>query len=226
MPVNPKFIAARELERRHRDLAHLRALCWFPLRRYGGVFTRTPLVPFTRRHRIELDLARNAFVTPGAPILLGDVFLFLWRLHPRYRAARPGREQLLAHLDRAKPLARFLRLWRALGSLSATCLHRRLTRCVRRADLFAATGSINAFLDIAYQDAPGSDAEGAYIPAAAARHVADNRADWLMSTYHLTHEQALDFPLALEHQLMRERALQLPDGELNVFAPSDLLLGS
>ena len=226
MPVNPKFLAARAAERRHRDLAHLRALCWLPLQRHGVTFARTPLVPFTRRHRIELELARNAFFGPQ-PVLLGDVFLFLWRLHPLYTPPRPGREQLVANLAAKRfPL---LRQWCALGSLGRACLHRRLTRFVRRSDLAAASAAIRRYLDIAYQDAPGEACSptgqrarrSAISPP---RHSADNHTAWLMRTYGLSHEEALDFPIALEHQLARELELQQPDGELNVSDPSDLLL--
>lgn len=227
MPVNPRFLAARAAESRQRDLAHLRALCWVPLKRHGVIFTRSPIVPLTRRHRIELTLANNAFFGPQ-PHLLGDVFLFLWRLHPHYRAPRFGRESVIAQLDLKR--ARFFRLWFALGSHRSAALHRRLTRCVRRCDLRAAVASIHAFFDVTYQDAPGEDTgknhdgvcrRSAIAPA---RQASDNRLDWLMSTYRMSHEEALDFPIALEHQLYREREFNEPDGELRIFAPSDLLL--
>lgn len=223
MPINPRFLAARAAERRLRALIHLRALCWLPLRRSGIVIGRTPLVPLTLRSRLELKLARNSFFLAGAPPLLGDVFLFLWRLHPHYCALRPLRAGAIANL--ASRRFRFLRVWWAHGSFRAAVAHRLLTARVRRCDLSAAISSIQAFLAATYQDNAGDDAKVRRRGSAAPeRDETDNQVDYLMTVYRLTAEQALDLPLALAHQLYRERQLQKPDGDLNVFAPSDALL--
>lgn len=228
MPVNPRFLAARAAERRQRDLAHLRALAWLPLRRGGVVFTRAPLVPLTLRHTLELRLARNAFFTPQ-PALLGDVFLFLWRLHPLYRTPQLARAPLVAELSHRR--LKLLRLWLALGSFEAAFCHRRLTRLVRQCDLSAAVASIEGFIEVAYQDVPGDDVSGdgrrrtsRRSSVAPERHAADNTVDYLMSNYHLSHDQALDLPISLINQLYRDRMFSDPECELKIFAPSDALL--
>lgn len=227
MPINEKFLAARAAERRHRDLAHLKALAWLPLRRHGDIFIRTPVVPLTLRHQIEMRMKGNALFSRG-PVLLGDVFLFLWRLHPLYRTPSFGREKWIARLDLR--WFRFLRLWIALRSFRAASAHRKLTAQVRQCDLGAALAIIREFVGIAEQDetcsvASDDDAPRVFQSAAAPeRHHADNIISYLMAEFRLSHDEALDFPTAIANQLYRERVLSTPDGELSVFAPSDSLL--
>lgn len=223
MPVNPQFLAARAAEARQRHLAHLRAPCWLVLHRPGRASVRTPLVPLTLRHWLALRVAGNRFVCGGAP-QLADLFLFLWQLHPQHATALPEREPAIAQLARGR--FRFLRLAFAYGSLSAARRHRRLERAVRQCDFSAACAAVQAFLRITEQDAPPPSA-GSRLragPATPDRCAADNLVDWLMTTYRMTHAEALDLPLAVGHQLYRERLLQQPDGDLEVFAPSDSLL--
>lgn len=220
-----KFFAARAAEQRQRDLIHLGAIAWLPLRRGNHVFASVPLKPYTLRHELEFFLAGNGFVT-RRDIQRADVFLFLWRLHPFYCAPRFGREAYVARL--AKSHAKLLRLWLAFGSLRSAITHRRLTGLLRRCDYPAVVRSIRGFLDLVEQDAPGepSDTGGRphrHATRAPGHQRSDNWADWLMSTYGMTYEAALDIPIALVHQLHRERMLQLPDGELMVFSPSDLI---
>jgi hypothetical protein len=228
MPVNPKFLAARAAERSHRDHAHLRSFAWLTLTRAGRATCSTPLVPFTLRHRLALRLARNAFFC-ARPVLRGDVFLFLWRLHPLYRAPRFGYESVVAGLQFRR--FRLLRLWLALGSLRSAIMHRRLTRFVRQCDLSVARERIEAFLSVADQDLPGAEIGEGHGQVrrsriAPERNDADNLVDWLMSTYHLSHDEALDLPVAVANQLYRDRLFDTPDAELKIFAPSDLLLSA
>lgn len=222
MPVNARFLAARAAERHRRDLAHLGALGWITLRRDGRPLLRTPLVPLTTRHELALGVERNAFFDGRRP-LPADLHLLLYRLHPDWAPVRPGREGAVADLARAR--CRLLRQWWATGSLAAALAHRRLARAARRCDLGAAVAAVRAYLDAALQDAPRSAGRRRRTSLAAPpRHAADNLTDWLMTTYGMSHAAALDFPVALGHQLYRERRLQAPDGILEVSDPSDDLL--
>lgn len=221
MPINPKFLRARALERRNRDIAHLRLVTWLTLRSCGRVIGQTPLMPFSMRHRMELRLAGNSLVC-GGTILPADVFLFLWRLHPFYVRPCFDREQFVAHL--AVSRFKFVRLWLALGSFRSARAHRRLTRLVARCDQVAVVAAINEFLDIAEQDAPGVPV-ATVSGVAPQTHDADNLLTWMMGRYGMEYNEALDMPVAVTNQLYREYMLQQPDGELNVFSPSDRLLG-
>jgi hypothetical protein len=230
MPVNPQFLAARAAEHRNRLLTHvgLAEPLEIPFRFPHSAFRlqpsafRIPQLLLTERMRLELQLAGNAFVTGREP-LLGDVFVALWRLHPEFCRPRPGRLAAIRHLDRGG--LRFARLWYAYGSWRAARVHRWLSRCVARCDLFAATELIRERFAIADQDAPGAPLEATYrSPVAPGFCYYDDLVEYFATTYHLAPAAVLDLPRALIHQLYRTRQLSQPDGELAVFAPSDSLL--
>jgi len=229
MPINPRFLQARATERQFRDLQHLGVLTWVPLRRGGKLFARTPLVPLTLRHQLQFRIDGNAFYALR-PILLGDVFQILWRLHPRYQPVRAGRERMVTnHAARAGKL---LRLWMATGSFPAALAHRRLSRWVARCELEPVIAAVHEFLERTDQDQTGEETTGDAqsrryrSPISPDRQPADNLVDYLMTAYRLSHAEALDFPIALGNQLYRERLLQQPEGELQIFAPSDRLLSA
>ncbi|MBC7367563.1 MAG: hypothetical protein H7343_12280 [Undibacterium sp.] len=226
MPVNAKFLAARASEHRRRLLTHmgLAEPITLPLRS-GRASARVRVVPLTERHRIELALAGNAFFSGRAP-LLGDVFIFLWRLSPDFRKPRPAFAPLVAGLDRKH--CKFLRLWLALGSFRAAMAHRALAQAVRHCDLFSAEAALLLWLRHTAQDELGESADGegkiiARSPAAPAHCYADGLADVLARSYHLRPADALDLPVAMVNQLMRAAALSQAEGECAVFAPSDEL---
>jgi hypothetical protein len=221
MPVNSQFLAARSAERRFRLLAHTRAVCWLALANEHGIFAHTPLLPLTERHRAELTLLRCAFFTGGIRTS-GDVVVFLWRLHPFYRAPQFGRERWMSR--RVPTALRLFAMAFALGSWRAAWAHARVVDYVRCCDLQRAIAAIHGFLDNTEQDAPGAEAARTVSLAAPDRRGVDNQVEWLMANYAMTHDQALDFPIAVANQLYRDRLLQRADGELEVFAPSDALL--
>lgn len=78
---------------------------------------------------------------------------------------------------------------------------------------------------LADQDAPGAPIESAR-PSALTPPFCyyDDLVDYMATAYHVPPLAVLDLPRALVHQLYRNRQLARPDGELNVFAPSDALL--
>lgn len=218
MPVNPRFLAARAAERRNRDIAHVRALAWVRLRRAGKPLATTPIVPLTMRHRLELRLAGNGFFASGR-VYLSDVFGLLWRLHPLYRPLRLGCEEVQVGSG-------LLRSWIALGSLRSALARRRLAAVVMACDLPEAVAALDEFLLSTEQDAPAAPDGARRAPAAPERHDADNMLELLMNLYGLSHDAALDLPVAVANQLYRERMFSVPDGELEIFAPSDRLLSA
>jgi hypothetical protein len=208
MPVNAKFLAARAAEQRNRLIAYLPGpapVC--------GVMIRH----LTPRAAAELSLAGNAFAA-STPPLRADVFQFLWRLHPAFERPR-----------RIAPGATLLRSVRAYG-FRAGLARWRLARYVHRYSLPGAIAEIRAYLSTVYQDAPGDDDPG----TRAARSLVRPPMCWVDNyTLHflrilpgLTPETMVDVPLARLFQLDREHRLRQPDGELNVFDPSDRLLSA
>ena len=224
MPINDKFLAAREQEMRNRYMAHLKLAHPIELRMLpDGDRATTRMIPLTERHRVEMRFIRNAFFTGTAP-LLGDVFLFLWRLNPDFCRPTPARAWAVRELVRKS--FHFQRLWFALGTWRSAAAHRRLTRLVRRCDLFAAEEAIYAWLGIAEQDAPGVPTDE---PLRASRIkpqscYPDHLVEYCTHKYNMSPTAILDAPCALLYQLYRAHILSLPDGELEVFAPSDRLL--
>ena len=227
MPVNPQFLAARDREQAHRLMAHLSLapavrLVWRRTRREFWL----RMVPLTERARLELALAGSAFFC-DQPVLLGDVFVLLWRLSPAFRRPLPGREGAVSGLGRKR--FRFLRLWWALGSLRAAAAHRYLSAVVARCDLFAAETALLDWLAVAEQDAPGVDVAAARRTFSAARPqrcYPDMVTEFFAERYHLSRADILDAPVAVLHQIYRASVLTGPDGDMEVFAPSDRLLAT
>jgi len=227
MPVTPQFIAARQQEHRNRLIAHLPQppALLFPIRRPTAFwprlwsFLRCPqshirvnIVHLTERHRLELTFVQNAFFT-GQNALLGDVQLFLWRLHPffsRPDGTRPNQVHSV-HLQRDSHRAR-----------------RRIARLIPLIDLHAAEIIIHSYLATTAQDFQSSDdtPTGSRVRSRLLPETCyfDDLCDYLMQTWHMTRAEVLDTPRALLFQLHRNRLLREPDGHLNVFAPSDRLL--
>lgn len=228
MPINQKFLEARAAEQRFRLMVHVRALCWIRMhaRNGDGVFAHTPILPLTERHRLELILVRCAFFM-YEDATEADVLVFLWRLHPHYRAPIVGRERWL--MKRIPRALHWLVYAYAYGSLRAGTAYVRLAKIVRACDVARAAGSIRQFIAQSQQDEPGVDEPNVlrkrvHSAAAPDRCGTDNFVDYVMRNYGLTPDQALDAPIALFHQLYREQLLAGPDGELAVFSPSDALL--
>jgi hypothetical protein len=226
MPANQQFFEERAKEARFRLMVHVRATCWIALHHAGGagVFAHAPLVPITERQRLELILVRCAFFT-SERATWADVLLFLWRLHPHYRACVIGRERSMS--PRApRILHRFLYAY-ALGSWTSAATYLRLRSMARACDVSQAVSAIREYLVRATQDEPGyeTDIDGPKRGLATPdRCGPDNFVAYVMRNYGLTPDQALDLPIALFNQLYREQMLSTEDGELAVFAPSDALL--
>jgi hypothetical protein len=224
MPINPKFLEAREREQRNRVLAHIlpQTLLRIPLR-HGGEFA-APMQPLTERTRLELSLAGNAFFAGRAP-LLGDVFMLLWRHHPEF--CRPQLDRAAFAADLRTKRLRFLRLWFAFGSFAAAVANRHLASLVRRCDLPGATRALHAWLATADQDAEEAAPDGTHRSRLAPPPCwPDQLVAYFTAHCHLTPQEALDLPVAVVNQHFRHRALSAPDGEINVIDPSDALLGA
>lgn len=125
--VVPGLAEARAAERQNRALAFVgltHTLC--------GVEVQ----PYTPRHRLSLQLLRNAFTTHTEP-MPGDLFQFLWLLSPGYISPLTGR--------------RMASEWRQM----------RLRRHVRRLDVAKAIRSVKEYIVAQMQDLPeGSDDSG------------------------------------------------------------------
>jgi hypothetical protein len=122
----PGLAEARQAERQNRSLAFAgltHTLC--------GV----EVMPLTPRHRLALQLLRNAFTTHIEP-MQGDVFQFLWLLSPGYISPLSGR--------------RMAAEWRQM----------RLRRHVRKLDVLQAVREIKAYIVAQLQDMSETSAEG------------------------------------------------------------------
>lgn len=216
-----KYEHARARERVYRMLSHLHVapLLEIPMLN-PRLRWRIQLTPLTERKRLELVLAANAFFNGRAP-LLGDVFVFLWRLHPHYTAPRAERRAVIDDLPHRR--FRLLRLWWAFGSLKTALIHRSLTAKVQRCDLFGAATAIREFLADAEQDAPTSESEDVQSTCAPQRCHADELCAYFMKYYHMTHAEVMDAPCALLNQIYRSEQLNRPNGEVLVMDRSEEL---
>jgi hypothetical protein len=199
---------------RYRFLASLRRGLWQA--RTGGLAT-LPLCHFTLRHRAELSLVANAVLGTATP-REGDIFQFLWRLHPWFM--RP--ENLLANQGHRMATPREQR--------HALATRRRLLRLTPQLDLPAATILLRAWLGTAQQDEPATafDLSGPPSPlshfhAPAINHL-DDLSDYFIRTYGLRRDEVLDSPQAWLYQLHRNKLLAEPDGPERVIDPSTALL--
>lgn len=208
MPVNEKFLAARAAEQRNRLIAYLpgpEPVC--------GVLIRH----LTPRASAELSIAGNAFAVGGVPSL-GDVFQFLWRLHPAF--ARPHR------------ILRGRRVWQLVAAygLRTGLARARLASQVRRLVLADAVREIEAYLAAVNQDRPPQDVKAKNKPVSRVTPPPcwlDNFALHFSGLIpNLSPDAVIDLPLARLFQLEREHRLRQPEGELDVFDPSDALLSA
>lgn len=217
MPVNPKFLAARAAEIRNRQLAHLAVpapLCGVPVRH------------LTPRHVNELRLAGNAFCGGGEQPMRGDIFQFLWRLHPDFaRPVRAWPRWPSRGLELVKNLYAFG--WRAGWA------RYRLVRNVAGRSVVISALEIEGYLATVYQDLQAADlptgAKGKQrcIPLLPPGSWLDNYClSFLRLVPGWTPEQIVDCPLARLLQLHRESLLLQEDGELSVIDPSDALLSA
>lgn len=97
------------------------------------------VMPLTPRHRLALQLLRNAFTVPGVEPLAGDLFAFLWLLSPAYRS--PGQGGRMA-------------------AAAAAWQQWRLRRHVRRLSLSTAVREVRLYLVDQLQDSPESSGDG------------------------------------------------------------------
>lgn len=231
--ISPAFFAAREAEHRNRLLAHLPyppILC-LPILRPARGWRRfwsflchpaphvlCPIVHLTERHRLELTFAGNAFFTGQNP-LLGDVQLFLWRLHPAFFRPDGSCPNHQRHDPRGP-----------LDLSHGRRARRQLARRIPHVDLFAAERIIQAYIATTGQDQqtsiPESNHTGYRSPLLPDPNYWDDLLDYAMETWGMTRDEVLDTPRALIFQLHRNRLLHSPDGHLDVFSPSDRLLSA
>ena len=226
--ISPAFFAARETEQRQRLLAYLpfpaplRLPVLRPARGWRRLWSWVrhpapqivcPIVHLTERHRLELTVAGNAFFTGQDP-LLGDVQIFLWRLHPAFfrpDGSHPNQPHQTLPGDGRKA-------------------RQALARHIPRVDLFAAERIIRAYIAQTAQDRQTStntsNRSGYRSPLLPDPNSWDDLCDYAMATWHMSRDEALDTPRALLFQLHRNRLLCTPEGELEVFAPSDRLLSA
>lgn len=113
----------------------------------------SPVTPLSLRHVLEFIIADNAFFAARRAVL-GDIFDFLWRLHPRY--ARPERSHLLRSISRCPPFHRLVVRHAFPRSSAAAFVD--LQNWVRNLNLFSAEAEIRSFIAAAYADHPGYDA--------------------------------------------------------------------
>lgn len=171
----PGLRECRETEHYHRAAAFA-GLTW--------TIAGCEIVALTPRHRLELQLARNAF-TCGAPAARGDVFQILWRLNP-YFHRRPS----LLHTPRA---------WLA---------RRRVQRAVARCDLGDTQRQILTYIVAMFQDMPerAVNTPRGEAPAMTGNYIhwaGSDAAAFLTRFTGFSVDAYLDTPLLVLQQLMR-----------------------
>ncbi len=172
--IVPGVAELRARERHNRALAFAgitRTVCGLEIR------------PLTPAARLELQLLRNAFAVAGAQPLEGDVFVFLWILHPRRGRARGVADSLLQ--------------WR-------------LRRRVRKLELAVAVREIRLFMIEQLQDLPESTTGGSDLSPWV--HWMGSEASWWMSVHHgFTLEGYLSTPYLVLQQLFRGWKINNPE---------------
>ena len=223
MSTHRSFYAARAAEQASRALSYLPkapALC--------GV----PVVPFTPRHWLELELAGNVLL-PGVAVagvgnapLLGDVAQFLWRLHPNFRRADGATPNRDPRAPRPTRLASWLARRQVHRVVYGISPRRFWRRCRPGVDLQRAERDIRAFVARAEQDKPAFSGrgEGVASPLLPDRFWLDVLAVHFGQRHGLSPDAVLDTPLALLYQLYREDGVGAGLG-CAFIAPSDSLYG-
>lgn len=187
LPAELQTLIAAENQRR--------GLSYLPL---GPGLLGSETVPFTPRHRLELELAGNAWLVGGLPAP-AHTFQFLWRLHPLFRrpdGSFPNQRSALGARPSASASAA------AREHLAARAIHFPLSVC---------TLAIRPFLEAALQDRPArtlSDPPPLYQPAP---HWLDDLVDYYAHRYGWHYARIMDTPLALLYQWWRAAAIARGD---------------
>lgn len=168
--IIPGLREAREGERAARAVA------------FGGLTLAVcgeQCVPLAPRHRLEMQLTKNAFATELPP-LHGDVFAFLWRLNPHYRKAPRWMS----------------RSWRERNVVEWN---------VGRMNLDAAVAEIRAFIAAMMQDLPEGAGDSASLnPPENYVHWLAGEANFYLSVYPgFTLAGLMDTPYLVLQQLYR-----------------------
>jgi len=180
MPFPPAVAAVLADEDRRRSLA------WLAL---PEPLLGSPARLLTLRMEMELRLVRCAFFTGRAP-LWGDVFVYLWRLHPAYY--RPA--SLRRYYD-----------WPACAALRR---HVQRLAAAPGEPLAAAEAAIRDHIRTAYLDAPAQDpAAPPPSPLEPRAHLVDSLVHWAAGHYGWAPDFTLDQPLARLFQLRRAATL-------------------
>lgn len=156
--------------------------------RIPAVVAGSMALPFTLRMHTELQLSGNAFLA-GRPPLWGDVFAFLWRVHPAYY--RPYSARRFIDFPACSRLRR----------------HCQFLAAQPGSPLAFAAGEIMGYLGRAFADAPASAPAREDGPLGTLCHLTDSAVDWCASRYGWTPDVILDLPLACVFQLRRAAAI-------------------
>lgn len=187
--VNQAFFEARAAEARRRMLAYVLHAPAIDIPLRGGGTAIFPVVTLRWRHMFELLRSGNALASGGLRPLLGDVFEFLWRLHPYYRSPA-GNWPNLTSYDR-RP-----------GWLRTRLSHWLVRRAVARIDLAAAESLLRARIREAFQDSPKNNDNQA--PSALAPDLSMfDYASHFFAAAGWTREQILEEHVAWTFQVMR-----------------------
>lgn len=167
----PNLAQVRARERRNRALAFARltrTVCGLELR------------ALTPADRLDLQNLSNAFTVPGVEPLEGDVFVFLWILHPK-RNRKPG----------------------IVGALVNNVRQSQLRRYVKRLDLGQAKRAIRLFLLEQLQDLPEGSAESAIDQSPWVHWIAADASFWMNKHGGFTLDEFLRTPYLVLQQLYR-----------------------
>jgi hypothetical protein len=204
MRYPPEIQAALDDEQRSRLLAYLPC---------APDLLGCPVVHFTPRIRLELELADNAFLAGREPRAV-DVFALLWRLHPLFR--RP---------DGTMPNARRPRSRSPLLRLRSLRARRRIARKTRLLLLPLAAALIASYLSAVFRDRPAgtlSEHEPRSLIPKPAPHWLDDLTDYFAARYGWSIDAILDTPQPLLLQLWRAHAIA---AGIEIIDPSAELIG-
>lgn len=171
------------------------------------------VLPLTPRHRLALQLTRNAFTVAGVEPMEGDLFAFLWLLSPDYRSPVQG------------------------GRIASAWRQWRLRRHVRRLDLAPAIREVKVYLVDQLQDSAESSAGDGSDFSAWVHWAAADAGFWLNIHGGFTLEQYFATPYLVLQQLNRMWKVNHPNvtydqrGQLQIEEPnfvnqSDRLAGA